>query len=56
MNWSCIRCHFEVPFRPDEIDIDSFGIYFLCPFCKRRNQLESLGQKRGLLLLRQTGK
>lgn len=56
MNWLCIRCHLEVPFKADAVDIDDFGIYFICPHCRRRNQLECLGRQRGMLVLRQTGK
>lgn len=54
--WLCIRCQNEIPAKKVEPGIDSFGIHFICPFCKRRNQLESLGHQRGELVLRQTGK
>ncbi len=56
MNWVCIKCRQEVSFKSAEPNIDSFGIYFICPHCRRRNQLESLGRQRGALVLRQTGK
>jgi hypothetical protein len=56
MDWLCIRCHRAVAFKADEMGIDDFGIYFMCPHCHRRNQLECLGRKQGLLLFRQTGK
>ncbi len=56
MNWVCIKCHREVPLESGEPNVDSFGIYFICPYCRRRNQLESLGHQRGALVLRQTGK
>lgn len=55
-DWLCIRCRRDVPFKAEAIGIDDFGIYFICPHCKRRNQLESLGHRNGALLLRQTGK
>lgn len=37
--WKCIRCNVETPFNAVEPSIDSFGIYFLCPHCGRRNKL-----------------
>ncbi|SIO72847.1 hypothetical protein SAMN05444172_9334 [Burkholderia sp. GAS332] len=54
--WQCIRCRQEIPTKLTDPGIDSFGIYFICPFCKRRNQLESLGRQRGSLVLRQIGR
>lgn len=53
--WKCIKCHEQVPSSRVDPGIDDFGIYFICPFCGRRNKIESLGEKGGALLLRQTG-
>jgi hypothetical protein len=53
--WKCIRCHFYViPFKSAEPGIDSFGIYFICPVCRRRNKLINVG-RRGRIALMQTG-
>lgn len=54
--WMCIRCHTEISVAKADPAIDSFGIYFICPYCRRRNQLVYAGRKRGVLLLMQTGK
>jgi len=54
--WHCIKCQNEIPAKKVEPGIDSFRIYFMCPLCGRRNELESLGHKRGELWLQQTGK
>ncbi|MEW9586519.1 hypothetical protein [Paraburkholderia sp. DGU8] len=54
--WLCIRCRQEIPTKLVAPGIDDFGLYFICPFCERRNELESLGRQRGALVLRQTGK
>ncbi len=53
--WKCIRCQLVIPFVAVEPSIDSLGIYFICPLCKRRNQLINVG-KRGRIALQQTGK
>jgi hypothetical protein len=52
--WKCIRCHLLIDFSAVEPGIDSFGIYFICPVCRRRNKLINIG-KRGRIALQQTG-
>jgi hypothetical protein len=52
--WNCIRCHVEIPFAAVEPGIDDFGIYFICPHCRRRNRLINIG-RRGRIVLQQTG-
>jgi hypothetical protein len=52
--WKCIRCHCLIPCEAVEAGIDSFGIYFICPVCRRRNKLVNVG-KRGRIALMQTG-
>jgi hypothetical protein len=52
--WECIRCKESIPTKLVEPGIDDFGIYFICPVCRRRNVLNSLGSDRlGFLLLAQ---
>lgn len=53
--WKCIRCQAEIPVNKVEPGIDSFGIYFICPHCQRRNELTNVG-KNGRIALQQTGK
>lgn len=54
--WLCIRCRQEIPTKLADPEMDSLGLYFICPLCKRRNQLKSLGRQRGALVFRQTGR
>ncbi|CAG9169965.1 hypothetical protein LMG23994_01752 [Cupriavidus pinatubonensis] len=53
--WICIRCLASIAFDAVEPGIDSFGIYFICPGCGRRNQLINVG-RRGRIVLAQTGR
>lgn len=50
--WKCIRCKAALPFVAVEPAIDDFGIYFICPICRRRNRLINVG-KRGHIELMQ---
>jgi hypothetical protein len=43
----------QIPFNDDEPATDSFGIYFICPRCGRRNKLINVGE-RGRVALLQT--
>jgi len=43
-----------IPFKAVEPGIDSFGVYFICPHCGRRNKLVNVG-RRGRIVLYQTG-
>ena len=52
--WKCIRCNVDIAFKEVEPGIDSFGIYFICPHCGRRNGLKNIGK--GRTVLQQTGK
>lgn len=42
--WTCIRCKLEL--TPDHAppEIDSFGVFFICPECGRRNNLHAAGK------------
>jgi len=54
--WTCIRCHTEFSefTGAAEASLDSFGLYFMCPVCGRRNRLRSLGEDEdGFLRLEQ---
>jgi len=51
--WRCIRCENEFEADQAEANIDDFGLHFMCPACGRRNQLRSLGEQDGFLVLEQ---
>ena len=42
--WKCVRCLLELPAQSVEPAIDAFGIYFVCPVCRRRNRLVNEGR------------
>jgi len=44
--WTCIRCQSELTSKDALPSIDSFGGYFMCPVCGRRNGLHQLGSRR----------
>jgi hypothetical protein len=52
--WKRIRCTAGIPYKDVDPGIDSFGIYFICPRCGRRNTLINVG-KDGHSELIQTG-
>jgi NAD-dependent SIR2 family protein deacetylase len=56
--WKCIRCFAEVSFGEVDAEIDDFGIFFLCPYCDRRNELVNVGgdSEDSTAVLKQTGK
>jgi len=41
--WTCIRCHTEFPEFTGgaEANLDSFGLYFMCPVCGGRGGIAS---------------
>jgi len=50
----CIRCRETFAgFWQVEPDIDSFGLYFTCPSCGRRNDLRVVGKDRRVPLIEQ---
>jgi hypothetical protein len=44
--WTCIRCKTELTTNDALPSIDSFGVYFMCPVCGRRNALGNMGSRR----------
>jgi len=52
--WICIRCRAELDPDIAAPEMDDFGLYFICPYCGRRNRLRTAGRDEyGLLLLEQ---
>lgn len=51
--WKCVKCKAALPFAAVEPAIDDFGIYFICPMCKRRNRLINVGRRGRLELMQQ---
>ncbi|CAB3795629.1 hypothetical protein LMG28138_03918 [Pararobbsia alpina] len=51
--WTCIKCFASIPCNQVEASIDDFGIYFLCPHCKRRNRLVNVGKHGRIALMQQ---
>jgi hypothetical protein len=51
--WKCIRCKAELPFSAVGPAIDSFGIYFVCPICRRRNRLINVGRRGRIELMQE---
>lgn len=43
--WTCIRCQSELTAKDTLPSIDSFGVYFMCPVCGRRNTLRNISRR-----------
>ncbi|MFT4174199.1 MAG: hypothetical protein QM639_16670 [Rhodocyclaceae bacterium] len=49
--WTCKRCTAEVKSAQAEAQIDSFGVFFICPCCGRRNKLVNAGTEGRIALV-----
>ncbi|MDR5775442.1 hypothetical protein P9250_12860 [Caballeronia sp. LP006] len=51
--WTCIRCSGRISRAKAEASVDSFGCYFICKVCSRRNTLVDVSLPAGPTLLAQ---
>jgi hypothetical protein len=49
--WTCIRCGEKVPDAQAEPAVDSFGCYFMCKRCSRRNTLINASRTGAIVLV-----
>lgn len=50
--WICVQCKAGLLRRDFQPEIDGFGMFVICPWCGRRNNLQSLGKDdKGRLVL-----